>query len=376
MSTIVEVQQARELPWQEWQEPVSVEAEVGDLTFAPISRELHGVDYTGDRVGIWRGEEFLGIPTSDALFDLSRVVGYPADFVEKLPVNVRCDVLNSRIIASEKHSRFNLVREDWMVNRDGNLVPHEGINIVTNFAPGWREIVPHAEVCNTAWNVLSSVYSEDSLDLRYVRRENAGMSMRVVTPQDAEVSKNGRALGDVLRFGLDIRHRYGVELLVRLFAERLVCLNGMTAAKTEYEWKARSMGTVDMQLQFIMVGIANALGAFDPLVDRARRMSEIPIEGDPERTLIERARAMRLPQRFHTQLVEAWREEPMPTEWGMLNAFTRFSTHSDAPQTVRSAVSQAAGQWTEEFDVVTARLPRPLAEHIGAHIIDVEAIEA
>lgn len=365
------------MPWSTWHEASAVEADLSGIGFGVIDSEMHGIDNVGAKLGVYAGGDLVGIPTKDALQDLNKLIQFPTDFIEKLPYDLQAQVINARLAATDRQPKLNLVREPWLIAQGGQMVEHDDMPIITNFAPGWRDVTPHAYVAQTAFDVLASVYDREQLEIRHARRATSGMEVRIITPQDAEVAKGGRKVGDVLRFGVDVRHKYGMELYVKLFVERLVCLNGMTAAATQFEWKARTMGTIEMQLQFVMIGIAEALGSFDPLVSKAREMSDTPIEGDPEVTLIERARAMHLPSRYDTQLIEAWRREPVPTEWGMLNAFTNWATHSEAPQQIRMQTAAAAGRWAEGFDMVTARLPRTIAEAVGAHVVeDVELVPA
>lgn len=83
---------------------------------------------------------------------------------------------------------------------------------------------------------------------------------------------------------------------------------------------------------------------------------------------------MRVPRRFDERLVTAFRQEPGRSEWHMLNAFTWLATHGGLPEANSAAIQRAAGSWTEGFDVVTARLPRPMAMQVGAHILEEAAV--
>lgn len=77
---------------------------------------------------------------------------------------------------------------------------------------------------------------------------------------------------------------------------------------------------------------------------------------------------MGLPQRYWPALLAAFDEEPGDTEWDMLNAFTRLGTHNNLGSTSRN-VQRAAGDWVGNFEMVTARLPRPMAQAVGAEIL-------
>jgi hypothetical protein len=176
----------------------------------------------------------------------------------------------------------------------------------------------------------------------------------------------------VLSLGMLVEHAYGVFLGASLYVERLSCLNGMTTTKQAFQWKmSAGAGAQRSQLDWVLVGVANALAAFDDVVEKARMMAAVSVGGDAERMLLERARAMRLPRGYDDALLAAWRVEPDQTEWGMLNAFTRFATHSDTlNDRQRASLQHTAGEWAERFDMVSARLPRPIAEAVGASIYE------
>jgi hypothetical protein len=179
-----------------------------------------------------------------------------------------------------------------------------------------------------------------------------------------------RRKGDILQMGVDVRQHYGETVAVALYCKRLVCLNGMMVNERAFEWTQRQTGTVDHQIAWLRTAIAGALEAYETLVARAKQMAETPIHGDPHNILREHARAMRLPERRLPALLEAFDAEPDPTSWGLLNAFTRLATHGGLPQRLSRSLMQASGQWVHDFDLVTCRLPRPMAIAVGAEITE------
>lgn len=355
-------------PWAGWVRPVAVQSDVSKLSFAVD--DVH-MPAGGARL-VLEGPDFSLYPTPGAMVDFSTRVGFPYDFITKLTPGTQAAVLNERL-RDARESRFTMTTQPYMQQTpDGQLQPHElGFRIVTNISPGWRGIASHPEICQTAFNIMSDTYGPDGVTVKTARMTDQGLELRMVTDYSLEVSKGGRRLGDVVSLGVVVTHRYGMEICVALYIERLVCLNGMTTTKSEYEWRSKALGSAASQLEYIQVGIAGAVTAFEAVVDRARLMSETRVEGDLERLLIERARAMRLPRNHDTALLEAWRMEPVPTEWGFLNALTRFATHSTTlNERQRAQIQAGAGRWTEGFDLVSARMPRPLALQVGATIYE------
>jgi hypothetical protein len=308
----------------------------------------------------------IGYPSQGGLHNIATRVGFPLDFVEKLSLRTQAMVINERLAAADELV-MSFVREPFR-RHDGEW---SEMRLVTNIAPGWRGVVPHADVCQMAWDTMADVYGPNRLEINLCKRHDSGMRLRILSPEDAEVADGGRQVGDILRLGFECVHQYGFELTCRLFVVRLVCLNGMTCDDVKFEWKAGLLGTAQQQLEFVIVGVANAVGSFEELLDRCRTMAGTPLTGNMEQVLLERSRAMGLPQRLNSELLAAWRQEPVASEWGALNAFTRMATHSARVTDEQSRRIQAAsGRWARGFDMVTARLPRPMADAVGAHIIE------
>lgn len=360
-------------PWAGWPMPEVVPTK---MEYLRVNVDKIYMPSGGERLIIEDNAGMVGYPTSSAIHDLSIRVGFPWDFISKLPLRLQSEVINSRIAEARK-TGVTMTRQPMLTTgSDGLLVPREeGYRTVTNVSPGWRGILRHGEVAQKAYNMTRDVYGADGVTIKTARLTDSGMEVRLQTNRTEEVSRGGRGLGDVISLGLLIMHRYGVELAVKLYVERLICLNGMTSSTWAFEWKSVATGSPRDQLDGMCIGVANALVAFDGVVDKARTMANTPLEGDAERMLLERARAMRLPQTHHEDLLSAWRQEPVTTEWGMLNAFTRFATHSPGlNDRQRLSFQQTAGDWTTNFDMVSARLPRPIAEAVGASIYEVDEL--
>ena len=350
------------LPWANWRNPHVTTTPVGEVS----ARLIHDIN----EVGLYVGEELVGIPTHGALQEMSTRVGFPTDFLLKLPKMLQAHVLNDRIgnFAYEKpNNEFGFTHRHREIFDDGmpQLDPR-GYHHISNISPAHRGIVAPADVAQTAYDLLYDVY-EDVTIKAVVPNDNT-MTLRLLTPFDMEVRPNGRQVGDVMNLGVDIRYRAGFDLAVSLFIERLVCTNGMTSSRQEFDWKSRSVGSASDQLRWIVIGITNVITEFDNIIERAKMMAGVSVGDDPRKALIERARAMKIPPRFDERLLAAYEYEPGNSEYDMLNAFTRLATHGGIPMMNADAIQAAAGAWTTDFDMVTARMPRGMALAVGAHI--------
>lgn len=339
-----------ELPWALWPVPEATHVNTHDIRASVDDDRL----YIGT-------DEAHGTPTLGALRSLSERINFPPEFVTKLPTTLQADIINNRI-ASYRDADFSLVME----HSTNPMMP----SVVASVAPGQRLVLPHAAVAQTAYETIRAVFDTEALVADTTLASDHSL-VRFKIPYDAPIRPDGgRSVGDVLRMGVELKHVYGVEISTRLYTERLRCLNGMTAFQSEYSWGARIMGTQQMQIDWIKFGVSQALTSFPQIVERARLMASTRIEGDLARALMERARALRLPRRLTGQLMEAFNQEPGDTEWDMLNAFTRLATHGGLDEATARALAHGAGTWVQGFDMVTARLPRPIAVSVGAHVLE------
>jgi hypothetical protein len=351
-------------PWYAFPVPDVVEAKT-----STVSMIVDDSEFKGGRLSLFSviEDEVIGYPSSGGLENISTRIQFPMQFVEKLTMPLQALIINERLMANPELT-MNFVREPYQV-----IMPEGGLQwsnrrLVTNIAPGWREVVPHGDICQTAYNLMASIWEPSSLEIKFAKRNDSSMLLRILSPDREEVTKQ---VGDILQMGIEVEHAYGWDLTVRLYTERLVCLNGMTARDTRFEWKLNIMGKASQQLEFVETGVGLALESFARIVDQARIMAQVPLEGNPELLLMERAKAMKLPAGLTHELLQMWRQEPIATEWGALNAFTRLATHGEQPsQVARRRIMDAAGTWSDGFDMVTARLPRPMALAAGAHILE------
>lgn len=334
------------MPWASWSEPETHHVNIGAL------RVIEDDDRDGlclQRTDNEGEPATLGAVSLGSLQQLGWNSSFPHEFVGKLPRDLQVQIINHRLQAVPA-KEFTIIVED---------------SVFTNMTPGWRGILPYSQAAQFALNTLRDVYGHEVQVLK--AEANGHARTRISVPVEQPVTKK---VGDVMRAGVEVVHCYGTTIDVGLYAERLICTNGMVRTGEAFKWTQKSGGTISHQFNWLRQGMSAALDEFTTLVERAQLMSNTPFNGNPVEVLREHARAMRLPQGYNTRLLEAYNEEPDPTSWGILNAFTRFASHGDIPESVSASIMRAAGNWTHSFDMCTARLPRPMAVASGAEIIE------
>lgn len=299
------------------------------------------------------GPEF----TEEGIRSLGHLVGYRTDFIRKLMPATRVTVINEMI----------------MQHRDQIIqcIGHNGE--ISTIAPGWRDVVGHSEIIETAYNALrgSTLAMKQDVDVRSIDQiDSATMVCKIMANKQSKITAKK---GDVLRAGIKIEYRYASLLKVSLYIERLICENGMESGSEVYTWTNNNKGVTNIveQLDYITMAIADCSARFDAIVNRSIQMSETVVEGDPRNALLARARAMKIDPKYTPDILQAFDAEEGNTEWHMLNAITRFATHSKVINDLyRTRVQSGAGVWVDKFDLVNCRMPRPIAEKFGAQIME------
>jgi hypothetical protein len=331
-------------PWSAWPTPEFHVTNLHSLRVREIDGEL--VMMMGD-------DTMLGRTGYEGLREMSKRVGFDTAFIaEKVPADLAAQIINHRIRATND-------TEVAVVAQNGNF---------TSFLPSAREMLTYAETAEEAMGIMTRTFGDGvAVDLAHLGGQ--GMRVRLMTDLQQPVT---RSVGDTLSMGIDVSQEYGDTTRVELHLRRLICLNGMTSSSSAFSWQNRNEYARgrDAQRMWLANGIAEALGAYDEIVNRSRTMAGTRFEGDPREALRERARAMRFPMRFIDGVYRAFDEEPGDTEWALANAFTRIATHGALPGSLGRRVQGTIGEWTQGFDLVTARMPRPVAERVGAQIIE------
>jgi len=330
-----------EHPWSRWPESRTMPISLNELEV--------NLNETGG-YAVSAGGRDLGYASHQSLRELGWHTQFPVDFIEKLTPNTAVTVMNDRIQSTPARQFTAYVHGDSF----------------TNLVPGHREVLPYQETAQFFYDGLRDMLELD-VTVDVAQCQESGMYCRFVTPIEEPVTP---AVGDILNMGVEVRQCYGTSTQVALYTRRLVCLNGMTANASEFSWKFRANSSRQHQLEWAQDSLASAMVAYRRVVDRSRVMANTTFDGDYVSVLREHARAMRLPARFLPQLTEMFEQEPGNTEWHILNAFTRLATHGELPRNISRTLGASAGDWAANFEVVTARLPRPVANFVGAHILE------
>ena len=335
-----------EAPWASAPDPISIRTNTSLTKVVP--------DYERNTLRIMKPDNTPGsIIGIDGLRQLGIMTGYKVDFVNKLPLNMRAEVINE-VIRQHREQDIQFIGED---------------ETITQTVPQYREVCKHSEVAQIAFNTMQGICTKtgSSASVKNYSSTAGSMKLHVVSSIQEKITAHR---GDILNFGVVIEHKYGSHLGVSLGIERLICENGMTVVNKGYSWSSKA-GEVSDQLDYVVIGINECITQFAVTASRARTMAETMIQGDPREALIARARNMRLDSAYFPDLVNAWEQEPGNSEWHMVNAFTRLATHNKSVEDkTRRNIQAASGAWTHEFNVVNARLPRQIAERVGAQIIE------
>jgi hypothetical protein len=333
-------------PWAQWPSFTAHRHSMADVRAVRNEEQLH---LWSDSAGS------LGVIGPDGVRAVADLAAFPADFVQKLPMDLRGEVISNRL------RQVRVDREFQIVNEGGQI---------KSITPGIRAMLSHAEVAQTAFNaVADAIEGEPEVKDFHL---NGHLDLTIMTPMQDEITP---AEGDVLRYGITFKHRYGQEIEASIFAERLVCINGAIGYTETYTWNSKQMVTRDAQLDWITQQTRRVFAATPQMTEHARTMARTQVEGDINSALDARAEAMRIPRRYWNDIHAAFEQEPGQTEWHLVNAVTRFASHTDRlSRSDRRNTIHAAGNWAGNFDIVTARMPRPVAVRSGAQII--EAVEA
>jgi hypothetical protein len=327
------------MPWADWPSPTT---ETMDIKLLRVQPGDSGMEVTGP-LGV------IGRATPGFMDGLGYEVVFPQGFIEKLSPRLQVEVINERIASTNK-GEFTLVIED------GELI---------RLAAKGREIIPARRVAEFAHEHLETAFG--SVLIPEARLNSGEALLRFDLPVEQPIT---RAVGDVLRLGLQLEQSYRDGMNVSLYMTRLVCLNGMTADKRAFSWRIKEEKTEAAQLDWLRHALGALPTAYERIVERSRLMAETRFTGDYQTVLRGAARAFGLPSRYLPQLVEAFEQEPGDTWWSVLNAFTRTATHSNISVNTRQALWAGAGDWAGRFEICTAELPRSLASSVGARILE------
>lgn len=289
------------------------------------------------------------------LNNLGKQIGFRSSFIEKLSRPTQSIVINE-IIKSSRNQEFSFLVD--------------GRNEIYNLTQGWRDYCLHKEICEVGYQSVHELISTivDGPINCSVTNYNGMLDFKIITPLQEEITANK---GDALSAGLNIKHNHSKNITVGLYVDRLVCENGMVVGKNEFSWASKSNSTVKDQLLFVVEAARDSLKMFDKTINSSRQMAEAFVHGDIHNTIMQRLKQMRIPKNHIDGIMESFAYDPGNSEWHILNAITHYATHSltDDPDFAYRLMN-CAGNWAHDFDIVTARMPRPIANSVGAEIIE------
>lgn len=341
-STDIPVNIDRSMPWGESNLTPPVAVNSADIAAA--------VD-DGEQIVLESSDGVIGRLNDRGWTELGWLCTLPADFVRKLNPSVAASVINDRL-----HSVPPI---DLNVFKSGESVSH--------FIRSTRQVCSYQEVAQMSYDTFARI--EPNVAIKGFSINPDAMRLRMTGERQERITAEK---GDVLTVGIDVTYTPGHTHEVALFVERLVCTNGMTASAQMFSWTQRTATSRNHQLLWVAVAVEEVHRQYQAIVEKSREMANTKYQGEARHALAERVSAMRLPQRMLPHIFEAYDQEPGDTEWHLLNAISRFATHSDAVTgQQRRAIQHGAGDWAINFDMVTARIPRPVANRVGATILDI-----
>lgn len=140
----------------------------------------------------------------------------------------------------------------------------------------------------------------------------------------------GSEVEDVVRAGVNFRNSLINANYTELepFAFRLVCKNRMVSPLFDAEnprFRFKNDGSLNAD-DWIREAVDLIGQQFEPLFAAIDHAASTPLE-DAEQVV--RDHLHNVPGTIREEVINAWREEPLPTQWGVVNAFTRAATHAE-----------------------------------------------
>lgn len=326
------------MPWSTWANPVHRQVLLGELTAERTDNDELGISVNG--------EDLTSI-SKRARVDLGRTFQYPPDFIEDLPLDLSLPVIQ-HAMAGRDSAQAQLVYES------GQIVA---------ITKGWRPVVPAALLAQATYDSCRTI---GEVEIQNASSGVNGTDLTFLLPTQKDIKA-----GDILRAGIRARYVPGVHHEIDLFIYRLWCENGAYNTEQVMSWAKRTEISATNILEWVGTATQLAFSKFEAVCDKATIMANTPIGGEPLQALRDRLRSMNVGRAHYDGILEAFRQEPGDTEWSMLNAITRYATHNeDLGNAQRQLLQRGAGVWQEQFDIVNARLPRPIAIKVGAQIIE------
>ncbi len=156
----------------------------------------------------------------------------------------------------------------------------------------------------------------------------------------------GAQIGDVLRTGANFNNSLTVanQTEIEPMAFRLICLNRMVtplmgSELPRFRYKNDGSKPSEDWLRDAMDAIGEQ---YEPMFDAMEAAANTRLE-NPEQVI--RDQLSHVPGPVREAVINAYREEPMPTQWGVVNAFTRAATHADDLDMRYRIATERHGGW-------------------------------
>jgi len=286
---------------------------------------------------------------------------FPPEFVGKLSPALQAQIINERLDKTPPRLMSLVMNGETCVR----------------FLPGDRAVLPAPAVADRIYDRLLDLYGGVEID--EAKAYNGEHWLRFTTPftkaltgerVQLDPQRHEMLKEDVLALGVQVRHEFRDGLAVELHVKRLLCYNSATSVRHAYSWRVKEDRSEGAQLAWLDDVIAGLPAEFDRFLEHGRMMEAEKFEGHPRTALQAAAKAMKLPKRLLPGLFAAFDQEPGDNHWAILQALTRMGTHGDLAPGLRRDLCRTAGEWVQDFDMTTARLPRALANSIGAQILE------
>lgn len=341
----------KDLPWHQW-EPLSVRpADLALLKMETLDGQL--VAKLPDLPPYRVAPSFLE--------GLGGETTFPPSFVEKLSPATQAAVINERLAATPPRLMSLVMNGESCVR----------------FLPGDRAVLSAPLVADRIYDRLNDLYGGVMID--EARANNGEHWLRFTTPYtktltgevvEIERGRHEFLKEEVLSMGVQVRHEFRDGLSVELHVKRLLCYNSATSNVHSYSWRVKEDRSEAAQLYWLDDVIAGLPAEFDRFLAHGQQMQAEKFEGHSRTALQAAAKSMHLPKRLLPGLFAAFDQEPGDTHWHLFNAITRMGTHGELAPGIARELCRTAGEWAATFDMVNARLPRALANNVGAQILE------
>lgn len=273
--------------------------------------------------------------TSDAFLKFGQMLGIPAAYTEKTPLDLMVPHYNWHLQHSGKVKSVGLA-----VQRTPKAKGQTQQEIIQAFVKNPKEaVLSNHQILDVAEEVLG-----DTMQARYVSHDVFRTCYSLATNDQHAV-----AVGDVVRSGITIRNSYTdyAPLDIASYIERLVCTNGATSPDHHHRY-TRKIG--EGMLEWVQEVMEKAyLTAATVEVERVQKLQGISIERHIGEVLESVFAEYHVPSalmgRILSRIADA--DPPVRTMYDLYNLLTWFGSNDEEvlqDVAISSALQRAGGQ--------------------------------